>query len=150
MTLTIRFAQAGDETAFRRLWAGFLAFYRQDLPETTTAATWARIIDPQHRMTCRLAFDGESALGFAIHHHHCSSWVPGDDVYLEDLFVDPAARGQGVGRALIEDLIAIGRQNGWHRLYWNTNHDNLAARRLYDRFCKDDGHIRYRLALSQA
>ncbi len=147
MTLTIATATAADETAFRRLWQGFLAYYNQPVPESTTAATWARIIDPAHRMTCRLAFDDGQALGFAIHHHHCSSWVPGDDVYLEDLFVDAAARGRGVGRALINDLIAIGRQNGWHRLYWNTNHDNATARRLYDSFCQDDGHIRYRLTL---
>lgn len=147
MPLTISTATPGDEAAFRGLWQGFLDYYGQDLPETTTAATWARIVDPGHRMACRLAFLDGVAVGFAIHHHHCSSWVPGDDVYLEDLYVDPAARGRGVGRALIEDLIAIGRANGWHRLYWNTNHDNAAARRLYDSFCADDGHIRYRMTL---
>lgn len=140
-------AAAGDEAAFLGLWQGFLGYYGLDLPENTTRHTWARIIDPAHRMTCRLAFVGDKAAGFAIHHHHCSSWVPGDDVYLEDLFVAPDQRGQGVGRALIEDLVAIGRANGWHRLYWNTELKNAAARKLYDSFCKDDGHIRYRMVL---
>lgn len=143
----IRTAHAGDETAWRGLWQGFTGFYGITLPEATTAATWARIMAADHPMTCRLAFAGEEALGFAIHHAHASTWVPGDDVYLEDLFVAPEARGAGVARALIEDLIAIGRAKGWHRLYWNTHHDNAAARRLYDRFCPDDGHIRYRMAL---
>jgi GNAT superfamily N-acetyltransferase len=71
----------------------------------------------------------------------------GDDCYLEDLFVDPAARGGGVGRALIEDLIALARGQGWQRLYWNTDTSNETARRLYDSFVQDDGHIRYRLVL---
>ena len=147
MGLEIRTAAAEDESAWRALWDGFLAYYGVALDPATTACTWARIVDPAHRMSCRLAFDGAQAVGFAIHHAHCSTWVPGDDVYLEDLFVAPAARGKGVGAALIEDLVAIGRARGWHRLYWNTDHNNAAARRLYERFCASDGHIRYRLTL---
>ena len=71
----------------------------------------------------------------------------GDDCYLEDLFVDPAARGQGIGRALITDLIEFARNRGWKRLYWNTDASNSAARALYDQFAQDDGHVRYRLKL---
>ncbi|MFN7224386.1 MAG: GNAT family N-acetyltransferase [Paracoccaceae bacterium] len=147
MTLAIRGATEADLGAWTGLWNGFLAYYKVTLQPSVTAATWARIVDPDHRMTCRMAFEQDRALGFAIHHHHCSSWVPGDDVYLEDLFVAPEARGKGVGRALINDLIAIGRTNGWHRLYWNTDRTNTAARALYDSFCPDDDHIRYRLTL---
>ena len=145
--LDIRAVQAADEAAWRGLWDGFLGFYAVTLDPAVTDHTWARILDPGHRMACRLAFADGTALGFAIHHHHCSSWVMGDDMYLEDLFVAPDARGQGVGRALIEDLIALGRAKGWHRLYWNTDRNNAAARRLYDSLAQDDEHIRYRLTL---
>ena len=147
MSVTIRSATPSDRAAFLALWQGFLDYYGVQVPPATTEFTWARIIDPDHRMACRLAVIDGLPVGFAIHHHHCSTWVPGDDVYLEDLFVTPSARGQGVGRALITDLIDLAREQGWHRLYWNTNHDNATARRLYDSFCKDDGHIRYRLSL---
>ena len=98
-------------------------------------------------MQCRLAFDGAELRGFAIHHAHCSTWVVAEDVYLEDLFVTADSRGQGVGRALIEDLVALGKAQGWHRLYWHTHRDNAVARRLYDTFCEEDGHIRYRVTL---
>lgn len=145
--LQIRDAKAADEAAWRGLWAGFLGFYGVALDEGVTAHTWARILDPAHRMTCRMAFDGDAASGFAIHHHHCSTWVMGDDVYLEDLFVAPEARGRGLGRALIQDLVALGRAHGWNRLYWNTDRDNLEARKLYDTFAQEDGHTRYRLTL---
>ncbi len=147
MSLVLRDAEADDEAAWRRLWAAYLAFYKLNLAPEITAATWARILDPHHPMTCRMAFDGDRALGFAIHHAHCSTWVLGEDVYLEDLFVDPGVRGQGVGRALIEDLMALGRAAGWHRLYWHTDRGNESARRLYDSFAQEDGHIRYRLRL---
>ena len=85
--------------------------------------------------------------GFALHLHHSSTWVMGEDCYLEDLFVQPSRRGAGVGRALIEDLITLARKRGWHRLYWHTDTENHSARRLYDRFVQTDGHIRYRLTL---
>jgi GNAT superfamily N-acetyltransferase len=86
-------------------------------------------------------------LAFAIHLHHSSTWVAGDDCYLEDLFVSEAARGHGLGRALIDDLMAIARARGWHRLYWHTDEGNTRARKLYDSYAPPDGHIRYRLKL---
>ena len=147
MTVQIRDATAGDETEFRRLWQGFTDGYGLTLAPGVTDFTWARLIDPSCPMAARLALLDGVPQGFAIHQHHPSTWVMGDDGYLEDLYVAPEARGQGLGRALIEDLIAIGRARGWQRLYWLTEIENATARRLYDRFCTNDGHIRYRMAL---
>jgi GNAT superfamily N-acetyltransferase len=147
MTLVIRDAEPGDEAGFRALWAGFLAYYRVDLDPAVTAHTWARLMDPANRLSARLAFLDGAMVGFALHHHHDSTWVAGADCYLEDLFVTDAARGKGVGRALIEDLIALARARGWHRLYWHTDEANSRARALYDSFTPPDGHIRYRMRL---
>ncbi|MBK6466897.1 MAG: GNAT family N-acetyltransferase [Rhodobacter sp.] len=147
MTLTIRDAAPGDEAAFLALWQEFCDGYDLTLPEGVTAFTWARLMDPACPLCARLAVLDGVPVGFALHQHHPSSWVMGDDGYLEDLFVAPEARGQGAGRALIEDLVALGRARGWRRLYWLTEITNTTARRLYDRFCGDDGHIRYRMPL---
>lgn len=145
--MILRDAEPGDRAAWGELWAQYLAYYKVDLPPAVTDHTWARLMDAAHPMQARLAVDGARVLGFAIHHHHASSWVMGEDCYLEDLFVHPEARGQGIGRALIEDLQALARARGWHRLYWHTDAGNTTARRLYDSFIPSDGHIRYRLAL---
>ena len=147
MTLTITTATPTDEAEWRNLWAQYLAFYRVSLAPEVTAHTWARILDGASPLTARLARRGGVLVGFALHHHHASTWVLGDDCYLEDLFVTAAARSGGVGRALINDLMALARASGWHRLYWHTDQENLTARRLYDSFTPPDGHIRYRLKL---
>ena len=147
MTLTIRDALPSDREGFLRLWQGFLDGYGLTLPPGVSDFTWTRLMDPACPMVARLAIVDEVAQGFALHQHHPSSWVMGDDGYLEDLFVAPGARGQGLGAALIEDLIAIGRARGWRRLYWLTEITNDTARRLYDRYASDDGHIRYRMKL---
>lgn len=143
----LRDARPEDETDFRRLWQGFCDGYRLTLPPEVTSFTWARLMDPANALCLRLACVDGIPQGFAIHQHHPSTWVMGDDGYLEDLFVAPEARGKGLGRALIQDLIAIARAQGWRRLYWLTEIENATARRLYDQFCDNDGHIRYRMVL---
>jgi GNAT superfamily N-acetyltransferase len=143
----LRDATLGDETAFRVLWHQYLAFYKVTLTPDVTAATWARLIDPASPVKARLAVLDGQVMGFAIHLHHPSTWVATEDCYLEDLFVADAARGQGLGRALIDDLIALARAKGWSRLYWHTDEANSAASALYDRYVASDGHVRYRMTL---
>ena len=148
MTQTIiRDADLADEAAWRHLWQGFLDYYEVSLSAEITNHTWARLMDPTCTLKARLAVRNGQAIGFSIHQNHPSTWVMGNDCYLEDLFVTPEARGTGTGRALIEDLIALARARGWQRLHWNTDQGNAAARRLYDSFIPSDGHVRYRLTL---
>ncbi len=145
--MMIRWAEPGDEAAWRQLWAGFLDYYEMSLAPEITDFTWKRLMDPASPLKVRLACEGAAVLGFAIHQHHPSTWVMGEDCYLEDLFVSADARGKGVGRALLQDLADHARAQGWKRLYWNTDASNETARRLYDSFTPDDGHVRYRMTL---
>ncbi len=148
MTAGIADITAADKADWLPLWQDYLAFYAVDLDDSVTERTWARLIDPASPLRGRLARDEAGrALGFALHHHHLSTWIAGEDCYLEDLFVAECARGTGIGRALIDDLIALSRARGCHRLYWHTDEGNVRARALYDSYTKSDGHIRYRLQL---
>ncbi|WP_180900425.1 GNAT family N-acetyltransferase [Martelella soudanensis] len=143
----IRSAAPTDKAAWLTLWQGYLAFYGTELDEAVTAMTWSRIIDPTSPVFTRLAVVDGVIAGFATCILHPRTWAVEPACYLEDLFVDPASRGSGVGRALIDDLIATGRRDGWTNLYWHTNDDNATARRLYDSYDKADGFVRYRLPL---
>ena len=99
MTFILRDAALGDRAGWMGLWQGFLTYYATTLSPEVTDYTWARLIDPACPMKMRLAEGPEGLLGFAIHNHHHSTWVMGEDCYLEDLFVAPSARGQEIGRA---------------------------------------------------
>ena len=147
MTLEIRDVRTSDEAEWRRLWSGYLDFYRADIRPEVTANSWRRILDPASPVSMRVAERDGKLVGFAIHLSHPSTWVMNEDCYLEDLYVDETSRGGGVGRALLDDLIALAEQKGWSRLYWHTNEDNARARRLYDSYVRTDGHVRYRMAL---
>lgn len=143
--MRIRDATAADETAWRRLWAGYTAFYRVEVPEAVTAETWRRILDPASIITARVVADDDGELlGFAISYLHPATWVIAPVCYLEDLFVDPAHRRRGVGRMLVQDLVDRAKAEGWSRLYWHTE-DNNPARKLYDQFVAADEYVRYRM-----
>ena len=51
---------------------------------------------------------------------------------MNDLFVEPSRRGDGIGRALIEASLEVARERGARHLEWNTAPDNHTAQRLYD------------------
>ncbi|ASW05257.1 MULTISPECIES: GNAT family N-acetyltransferase [unclassified Rhizobium] len=146
MTVTIRAARPGDEARWRALWDGYLAFYGVTVAPDITDATWRRVFDPASAIFMRVAeVDGE-VKGFTLSLTHEGTWVRAPDCYLEDLFVDESARGHGVGRALLDDLVALCKKNGWARLYWHTEEGNTTARKLYDTYVESDGHIRYRIS----
>ena len=147
MSLIIKDAASEDEFAWRKLWAQYLEFYNVTLPAETTNLTWARLLDPSSRLSGRFAILDGRMVGFALHHHHVSTWVAGDDCYLEDLFLSESVRGHGIGQALMDDLRRIAKEKGFKRLYWHTDERNAPARRLYDHYAKADGHIRYRFTL---
>ena len=144
--IAIRDPIAADEMPWRALWSQYNAFYRVSIPENVTARTWQRMLDPASAMFGRLAVaDGEIA-GFCVSVLHDSTWTAAPVCYLEDLFVAPAFRSRGFGRALIRDLVDRAKANGWARLYWHTRAGN-PARRLYDEFAAADDFVRYRLPL---
>ena len=145
--LFIRDPRPDDEAAWRRLWAGYCAFYETDVSEAVTAGTWARTLTPQSPVFGRIAEWNGKVAGFTTSVLHEGTWTLAPVCYLEDLFVDPEARGHGVGRALIEDLVNLARERGWSRLYWHTREGNATARRLYGKFAVADDFVRYRIFL---
>ena len=149
--VTIRRIEARDEKRWRRLWDGYCRFYENDLPETVTRHTWARIMDatsPLHAIVAERK--GEGVIGIANYVIHENTWTLKPVCYLEDLFVDPRKRAGGVGKKLIDWLLAETKRQHWSRLYWNTKETNYRARGLYDKYTPHSGFLRYVIANPKA
>jgi GNAT superfamily N-acetyltransferase len=82
---------------------------------------------------CVLAWDGETAVGFALWFHNYSTFLGRQGLYLEDLFVLPAWRGRGVGRALLRELARIAVERGCGRMEWSVLDWNEPAIGFYER-----------------
>lgn len=147
--MEVRAPRAEDEVAWRQLWAQYVAFYNDDVPEAATARTWDRILTGEDGFVGRIVEHDGTVCGFAVIIIHAGSWTVSPVGYLEDLFVAEDARGTGAGWALMDDVMALARTNGWSRVYWHTRADNTAARRLYDRYVAADDFVRYRVVLDE-
>jgi GNAT superfamily N-acetyltransferase len=143
--ITVRRVVGADRPAWLEMWQAYCAFYETSVPQRVTDSTWQRILARDSAIHSILAvrMPGEEALGFANYVVHPFTWSERSACYLEDLFVHPQARGCGVGRALIDDLIARCDRHRWARLYWMTRESNAPARRLYERFAQPDDFVRY-------
>lgn len=133
---------AVDRPRWTELWRGYLAFYETILPSEVYDHTWHRILADEsiHGLAARTPNGIVGITHFLFHAH---GWTLQHACYLQDLFVDPAARGTGAGRKLIEAVAVKAREHGADRLYWMTQDTNTTARRLYDRLAKTRGYIKY-------
>lgn len=148
MAILVRDISPNDEAIWRQLWAGYLAFYKQSVPEGVSAHTWSMLFDDQSPYWGLVAEDETGVIGFAIHQDQRSSWNTAPIVYLEDLFVADAARGSGAGRALMEEGMARGKEAGACKYYWQTDTGNVTARHLYDNMTGGiNDRVTYELAL---
>lgn len=107
----------------------------------TAADIRASLFGEQPQAEVLIAEVGEDAAGFALFFHNYSTFLGRRGLYLEDLFVFPAHRGRGVGRALMGRLaqVAIERNCGrfeWWVLDWNESairfYESLGARAMSD------------------
>lgn len=145
--MNIRIAHESDFDQWLPLWKGYQTFYKTDIPDAATATTWARFHDPAEPMHCAVAEEDGRLIGMVHTIQHRSCWTVGDYIYLQDLFTDPACRGKGVGRALIEYVYARAAEAGASRVWWLTHESNAQAMLLYDRIADKSGFVQYRKVL---
>lgn len=145
--MNIRPIQAKDEAAWRVLWSGYCKFYEVELCQPVADHTWARIMDPASSVKAFVAEEptdsGQQVIGICNYIVHENTWTLTPVCYLEDLFVSPDCRAQGVGQAMIDWLVLQMKGNAWSRIYWNTKENNYRARGLYDKFTPRDPFVRY-------
>jgi GNAT superfamily N-acetyltransferase len=145
--ITVRPVRGSDYASWRPLWDGYNAFYGRQgetaLPESITATTWERFLNPAEPVHALVAVRQDEIVGLAHYLFHRSTTRLTDVCYLQDLFTVPAMRGLGIARQLIETVYDLARAVGATRIYWQTQETNRAARVLYEKLAKHNGFIVY-------
>ena len=81
---------------------------------------------------CLLAFEGRDAVGFALYFTTYSTFLAKPGLYLEDIFVLPAHRGRGIGRAMMLHLARLANERCCGRMEWAVLDWNASAIRFYE------------------
>ena len=151
MPLAVRPVTRADYDQWLPLWEGYNAFYKRvgpaAVPMDVTQTTWARFFDGYEPMHALVAEDGGKLVGLTHYLFHRNTVMLGPVCYLQDLFTDPALRGKGVGKALIEGVYEKAKAAGSTRVYWHTHETNTTAMRLYDYVAIHSGFVVYRKEL---
>jgi GNAT superfamily N-acetyltransferase len=132
MSLQIRRARA-HEAGLVLSFIRELAEYEKLLHEVeaSEAAIAAALFGDNPRVFCEIAeWNGEVA-GFAVWFINFSTFSGRSGIYLEDLFVRPAQRGKGIGKALLANLAKQCVANGWSRLQWSVLDWNTPSIEFY-------------------
>jgi GNAT superfamily N-acetyltransferase len=146
--LSVRAIAQDDYDQWLPLWDGYNAFYGRAgltaLAPEITSTTWARLFDGYEPVYALVAELDGTLVGLVHYLFHRSTTSIGPTCYLQDLFTSEAARGKGVGRALINGVYERAQAAGAPRVYWQTHETNRVARTLYDKVAENSGFIVYR------
>jgi ribosomal protein S18 acetylase RimI-like enzyme len=125
---------AEHHDAWNVLYTGYADFYKVEQTPEMRNRVWSWLHDAQHSVKGFIAIDDAGKpVGLTHYRPYARPLMATTGCFLDDLFVDPATRGQKIAEALIAAVVAEARAQGWGLVRWITAEDNYRARGLYDR-----------------
>ena len=132
--MKIDVVREGDIDDLLPLMRAYSEFYEVPPDDDRLLGIARMLIEQPHEGVQFIARDDDGApLGFATVYMTWETLDAGRLAVMNDLYVDPAGRGQGVGAALIEECRRFAAQRRAGKLAWQTAPDNVVAQRLYER-----------------
>ncbi|HEU5063163.1 MAG TPA: GNAT family N-acetyltransferase [Solirubrobacterales bacterium] len=128
--IQVRQATEEDAAEIARLLRDFNLEFTEPTPDVETLTGTARRLLGAGEITVLLAGDGPD--GLALLRFRPALWSEGLETYLQELYVVPALRARGIGRALLERAIELARERGADSIDLNTGETDTAARGLYE------------------
>ena len=148
MTIDVTRLQPADRSDWEALYHGYAEFYQVPMNDQILDTVWAWIHDEANPFFGLIAKDQQGSAVGLMHCRQMPSPLRGAMVgFLDDLFVTPGARGQGVVEKLYQALNELGREQGWPLIRWITAEDNARARAVYDRLSDKTHWVTYQMAI---
>jgi len=142
----IRPLEPSDREGWERLYRGYAAFYRVETDLGRLDRLFGWLLDPAHVCRGIVALSDDGLLVGLAHFRAMPSPLRGSEIgFLDDLFVDPQARGGGVAEVLLGQVDRIAVEEGWPVVRWITRDNNYRARALYDRLSLRSDWITYEM-----
>lgn len=148
MTITTRPLSLSDRADWEDLFAGYAAFYKVDQTLEMRGTVFGWLMDDTHSSNCIVAEDASGkVIGITHYRPFVSQLRAITNCFLDDLFVDPAARGSGAAQALIGAVKSVAQEKGWGTVRWITAEDNYRGRAVYDKLATRTPWVTYDIKL---
>lgn len=144
MSASVRPLADGDAARWRELFLAYGVFYETAFTDEVLGRVWELLRAEGSGVDGLVAEQHGRVVGIAHFRSHPDTFTGGRDWYLDDLFVDPAARGTGAGRALIEHIAELSAGTGGS-LRWITADTNETAQALYDKIATRTHWVTYEM-----
>jgi GNAT superfamily N-acetyltransferase len=128
------------------MWASYVGGQFEHMECAVHQGIFARLRDSSSQLQGLVAV-AEVPIGFAHFYLHPSTYSLASACTLDDLYVAPAARRQGIARKLIQAVAAQAHSAGAYVLHWKTHETNAAAIKLYETITSRTNYVSYRLEL---
>ena len=135
----IRAISLPDRDAWAPLFVAYGVFYETDFSAEVVESTWLRLVTEGSGIDALVAEVDGKVVGFAHYRSHPDTFSTGRDWFLDDLYTDPGARGQGVATQLIEHVKNLADGT----LRWITDETNTTAQRVYEKVAKRTTWVTY-------
>jgi len=135
-----------DRSDWQNLYRGYADFYQMPMDQKILDTVWVWIIDDHENFYAIGVKDESGRLVGFMHYRQMPSPLRGAMVgFLDDLYVQPDARGSGAVQALFKELKVIAADRGWPFMRWITASDNHRARALYDKISNTIDFVTYQM-----
>lgn len=132
-----------DRKEWEPIFDAYRTFHQISADPAVNERVWSWLMDPKHA-SHGLAARLEGRVVGIVHYRISPRSIAGDSIVnLDDLYSVPECRGQGIGRKLVESVVAIARREGAHEVQWVTNGWNTNAQGAYRRFSEETDWITY-------
>jgi GNAT superfamily N-acetyltransferase len=129
----IREIQLKDKEHWEKLYKGYANFYKVEMNNQILQTVWNWLNDKNHELK-GISYEVDGKIVGIAHYRKLLSPLKGKYIgYLDDIFVDPEYRGQKIGEKLLIKIKEISKANDWNLVRWQTDEDNLTAKKLYDK-----------------
>jgi GNAT superfamily N-acetyltransferase len=143
--VVVRPVEPADREAWAPLFAAYREFYELEEEPEVLDRVWGWLNDQAHELNALVAVVDQVVVGFAHHRFYVRPSEGSCGLFLDDLFTRSAVRGNGVGRALINRLTELAKEQGCAKVRWVTAPDNTTAQRLYDDMAERTDWLTYDL-----
>lgn len=143
MNIIVRPVQEHEFDQWQQLFLGYCDFYKTQSDINHRKQVWQWLFDENHVSECYVALKDDELVGF-MHFREMPSQLRGCNIgFLDDLYVNPDYRKQGIAEQLLNQLKFIANERQWPTLRWLTAENNYKARSFYDKIGYNSGFLAY-------